>query len=156
MCVCDYQFSDEGPSEVIDRLKEMLDIDAAEKDLDTSQETAAEIIERDVLAGREEVCVCRVSALGFMISWLTNHSFNSERIQIEDTMCLSLLFSRHCFISHSNDNWVSPSKLSHNVLYKPWVLHALTPCGRDTLFHLLQSRSRFSTCDSLQGSGSRD
>lgn len=50
VCVCDYQFSDEGLSEVTDRLKEMLDIDAAEEDLDTRQETPAEIIERDVAA----------------------------------------------------------------------------------------------------------
>lgn len=96
MCVCDYQFSDEGQSEVIDRLKEMLDIDTAEEDLDTSQETPAEIIERDVWAGREEVCVCRVSALGLMISWLINHSFNSERIQIE-VPCV-LLFYFHATV----------------------------------------------------------
>ncbi|XP_039672720.1 protein odr-4 homolog [Perca fluviatilis] len=50
VCVCDYQFSDEGLSEVTDRLKEMLDIDAAEEDLDTRQETPAEITERDVAA----------------------------------------------------------------------------------------------------------
>ncbi|XP_037314387.2 protein odr-4 homolog [Pungitius pungitius] len=47
VCVCDYRFSDEGPSEVIDRLKEMLDMDAAEKDLDTRRETPAEVWERD-------------------------------------------------------------------------------------------------------------
>ncbi|KAL6104776.1 odr4 [Pungitius sinensis] len=47
VCVCDYHFSDEGPSEVIDRLKEMLDMDAAEKDLDTRRETPAEVWERD-------------------------------------------------------------------------------------------------------------
>lgn len=52
VCVCDYQYSDEGQSEVTERLKEMLDIDAAEADLDTRQETPAdqtpEIAERDV------------------------------------------------------------------------------------------------------------
>lgn len=42
ICVCDYQFSDEGPSEAIERLKEMLDIDAAEEDLETTQESMAE------------------------------------------------------------------------------------------------------------------
>ncbi|KAK2843963.1 hypothetical protein Q5P01_010622 [Channa striata] len=47
VCVCDYQFRDEGLSEVTDRLKEMLDIDAAEGDLDTRQELAAEIIDSD-------------------------------------------------------------------------------------------------------------
>ncbi|XP_061926363.1 protein odr-4 homolog isoform X2 [Entelurus aequoreus] len=41
--VCDYQFKDEDPMEVIDRLKEMLDIDAAHKDLDTQLEVAAEV-----------------------------------------------------------------------------------------------------------------
>uniref|UniRef100_A0A3P9IHE1 Protein odr-4 homolog n=1 Tax=Oryzias latipes TaxID=8090 RepID=A0A3P9IHE1_ORYLA len=41
--VCDYQFSDEGLSEIVDRLKEMLDIDTAEEDLDTTQEMTAEI-----------------------------------------------------------------------------------------------------------------
>lgn len=55
MCVCDYQFSDEGQSEVTDRLKEMLDMDAAEEDLDTRQETPAEILEKVVEAGRKEV-----------------------------------------------------------------------------------------------------
>ncbi|XP_054458299.1 protein odr-4 homolog isoform X2 [Anoplopoma fimbria] len=50
VCVCDYLFSDEGLSEVTDRLKEMLDIDAAEEDLDTRQETPAEVIERDAAA----------------------------------------------------------------------------------------------------------
>ncbi|XP_068197409.1 protein odr-4 homolog [Antennarius striatus] len=48
VCVCDYQFSDEGQSEAIERLKEMLDIDIAEEDLDTTQETPAEIQERGV------------------------------------------------------------------------------------------------------------
>ncbi|KAM6920371.1 protein odr-4 homolog isoform 2-T5 [Lycodopsis pacificus] len=50
VCVCDYRFSDEGLSEVTDRLKEMLDIDVAEKDLDTRQETPAEVLERDAAA----------------------------------------------------------------------------------------------------------
>ncbi|XP_057712482.1 protein odr-4 homolog [Corythoichthys intestinalis] len=45
LCVCDYQFNDEDPTEVIDRLKEMLDIDSSDQDLDTKQEIAAEIIE---------------------------------------------------------------------------------------------------------------
>lgn len=45
VCVCDYQFSDEGLAEVTDRLKEMLDLDAAEQDLDTKQELAAEAAE---------------------------------------------------------------------------------------------------------------
>ncbi|XP_041847953.1 protein odr-4 homolog [Melanotaenia boesemani] len=47
LCVCDYQFSDESLSEITDRLKEMLDIDAAEDDLDTRQEITAEVIESD-------------------------------------------------------------------------------------------------------------
>ncbi|XP_040000166.1 protein odr-4 homolog [Xiphias gladius] len=50
VCVCDYQFSDEGLSEVTDRLKEMLDIDAAEEDLDTRQEMTAEITESNITA----------------------------------------------------------------------------------------------------------
>lgn len=50
VCVSDYQFSDEGLPEVIDRLKEMLDIDAAEEDLDTRQEVTAEVIECNVTA----------------------------------------------------------------------------------------------------------
>lgn len=68
VCVCDYQFSDEALSEVTDRLKEMLDIDAAEEDLDTRQETPAEIPETDVAAGRERVCVCTVFTVWFMNS----------------------------------------------------------------------------------------
>ncbi|CAI5642270.1 protein odr-4 homolog isoform X2 [Oreochromis aureus] len=48
LCVCDYQFSDEDLSEVPERLKEMLDIDAAEEDLDTRQEMTVEITGCDV------------------------------------------------------------------------------------------------------------
>ncbi|XP_034071196.1 protein odr-4 homolog isoform X1 [Gymnodraco acuticeps] len=48
LCVCDYQFSDESVCEVTERLKEMLDIDAAEEDLDSSQEAPGEITEREV------------------------------------------------------------------------------------------------------------
>lgn len=58
--MCDYQFSDEGLSEVLDRLKEMLDIDAAEEDLDTKQEMTAEVIENNFTEGRQmalRVCV---------------------------------------------------------------------------------------------------
>ncbi|XP_023259816.1 protein odr-4 homolog [Seriola lalandi dorsalis] len=49
VCVCDYHFSDEGLSEVTDRLKEMLDVDAAEEDLDTKQEMTAEITEKNTI-----------------------------------------------------------------------------------------------------------
>lgn len=52
MCVCDYQFSDEDHSELTDRLKEMLDIDTSEEDLDIRQEAPSEIRERDVSAGK--------------------------------------------------------------------------------------------------------
>lgn len=45
VCVCDYQFSYEELSEATERLKEMLDIDAAEEDLDTSQEITAETVQ---------------------------------------------------------------------------------------------------------------
>uniref|UniRef100_A0A3Q2NNU2 Protein odr-4 homolog n=1 Tax=Fundulus heteroclitus TaxID=8078 RepID=A0A3Q2NNU2_FUNHE len=38
LSVCDYQFSDEGLSEMTDRFKEMLDMEAAEDDLDATQE----------------------------------------------------------------------------------------------------------------------
>uniref|UniRef100_A0A672HT94 Protein odr-4 homolog n=1 Tax=Salarias fasciatus TaxID=181472 RepID=A0A672HT94_SALFA len=55
VCVSDYQFSDEGLSEVSDRLKEMLDIDAADGDLDASQETATEITESDAV---ESIYLC--------------------------------------------------------------------------------------------------
>ncbi|XP_040911307.1 protein odr-4 homolog [Toxotes jaculatrix] len=63
VCVCDYQFSDDAPSEVTDRLKEMLDIDAAEDDLDTRQEMAAEITESSFTAGCEESTVETVEVL---------------------------------------------------------------------------------------------
>ncbi|KAG7525623.1 hypothetical protein JOB18_029512 [Solea senegalensis] len=60
LCVCDYQFSDEDLCEVTDRLKEMLDIDAAEEDLDTRQEMTADIAESRV---KEEATVETVNAL---------------------------------------------------------------------------------------------
>ncbi|XP_028283520.1 protein odr-4 homolog [Parambassis ranga] len=50
VCVCDYQFIDEGLCEVTDRLKEMLDIEAADGDLDTRQEMTPEMIKSDVTA----------------------------------------------------------------------------------------------------------
>lgn len=78
MCVCDYQFSDEGQSEVTERLKEMLDIDAAEEDLDTRQETPSEIIKEDVAAGREE-CLCTVSIMLFMVVVYKIHKHNSAQ-----------------------------------------------------------------------------
>lgn len=53
--MCDYQFSDEAQAEATDRLKEMLDLDAAEEDLDTRQEVPAEIMEEVVAAGGESV-----------------------------------------------------------------------------------------------------
>ncbi|XP_047224050.1 protein odr-4 homolog isoform X3 [Girardinichthys multiradiatus] len=50
LSVCDYQFRDEGLSEMTDRFKEMLDIDAAEEDLDATQEMIAEVIESEASA----------------------------------------------------------------------------------------------------------
>uniref|UniRef100_A0A8C6V3P6 Protein odr-4 homolog n=1 Tax=Neogobius melanostomus TaxID=47308 RepID=A0A8C6V3P6_9GOBI len=44
ICVCDYQFSDEGPAEATERLKEMLDIDAEDDDIDMSHEITPENI----------------------------------------------------------------------------------------------------------------
>ncbi|XP_037132602.1 protein odr-4 homolog [Syngnathus acus] len=49
LCVSDYKFNDEDPSEVIDRLKEMLDIETTDQNLDSKQEIAAEIIESEEL-----------------------------------------------------------------------------------------------------------
>lgn len=49
VCVCDYQFSDEGPSEATERLKEMLDLDVTEDDIDTSQETPPENIHTETI-----------------------------------------------------------------------------------------------------------
>lgn len=49
--VCDYQFSDEGLSEIVDRLKEMLGVDTAEEDLDTTQEMTAEITQGSAPTG---------------------------------------------------------------------------------------------------------
>ncbi|CAK6969429.1 protein odr-4 homolog isoform X2 [Scomber scombrus] len=57
VCVCVYQFSDEGLSEVTDRLKEMLDMDAAEQDLDTRQEITAEVIESGAASDATEPAV---------------------------------------------------------------------------------------------------
>lgn len=63
VCVCDYQFNDEGPSEVTDRLKEMLDIDAAEDDLITDEEILSEMEEKEVLAGKKEHLSCIITHL---------------------------------------------------------------------------------------------
>uniref|UniRef100_A0A3Q3DI08 Protein odr-4 homolog n=1 Tax=Hippocampus comes TaxID=109280 RepID=A0A3Q3DI08_HIPCM len=58
LCVCDYRFNDEDPSEVIDRLKEMLDVNAADQNLDTKQEIVAEIIESGESEGEELFLLC--------------------------------------------------------------------------------------------------
>lgn len=47
--VCDYQFSDEGPSEATERLKEMLDLDVTEDDIDSSQEIVPENIHTETI-----------------------------------------------------------------------------------------------------------
>ncbi|KAM4727829.1 protein odr-4 homolog isoform 2-T2 [Anableps anableps] len=54
LSVCDYQFNDEELSEMTDRFKEMLDMDAAEEDLDTTQEIIAEVIESEATAASTE------------------------------------------------------------------------------------------------------
>uniref|UniRef100_A0A087XJA1 Protein odr-4 homolog n=1 Tax=Poecilia formosa TaxID=48698 RepID=A0A087XJA1_POEFO len=53
LSVCDYQFSDEGLSEMTDRFKEMLDMDAAEEDLDATCEIIAEVIESEATEEEE-------------------------------------------------------------------------------------------------------
>lgn len=60
MSVCDYQFGDEDLSEMTSRLKEMLDIDVADQDLDTLQEITAEIIETREPAGGDRVWIYHV------------------------------------------------------------------------------------------------
>ncbi|GAA6227551.1 protein odr-4 homolog [Lates japonicus] len=60
VCVCDYQFIDEGLCELTDRLKEMLDMDAAEEDLDTRQESTLQTIHSSIT---EELSVESVDAL---------------------------------------------------------------------------------------------
>lgn len=58
LCVCDYHFSDEGLSELTDRLKEMLEVDAAEEDLDMTQEITAEVLQSDATAGGRRLLLC--------------------------------------------------------------------------------------------------
>lgn len=50
--VCEYQFIDEELGDLIERLKEMLDIDATTDKLDTKQELPAENGEKSVPTGR--------------------------------------------------------------------------------------------------------
>lgn len=50
--VCEYQFIDEELADLIERLKEMLDIDATIDKLDTKQEIPAEIGEKNVPTGK--------------------------------------------------------------------------------------------------------
>lgn len=70
MCVCDYQFSDEDQSELTDRLKEMLDVDATEEDLISNQEVQSEMVEEEAFTGVYGFCVCCCS--GFKVFTL-NH-----------------------------------------------------------------------------------
>ena len=51
MCVCDYRFSDEGPVEVVDRLKEILDLEVRQEDLDHTQEGEAVAVETQPSGG---------------------------------------------------------------------------------------------------------
>lgn len=61
LCVCDYRFNDDDPSEVIDRLKEMLDVNIADQNLDTKQEIVAEIIESGESEGEEPFLLCHIA-----------------------------------------------------------------------------------------------
>lgn len=64
VCACEYQFIDEGLADLIERLKEMLDIDATIDKLDTKQEIPAEIGERSVPPGRiHKVVLCVLKLL---------------------------------------------------------------------------------------------
>lgn len=68
MCVCDYKFIDEDLSELTDRLKEMLDIDAAEGDLISNQEVHSEIVEEEAFTGVCGLCVgCCFGFTGFTL-----------------------------------------------------------------------------------------
>lgn len=109
--MCDYQFSDEGLSEVTERLKEMLDIDAAEEDLDTRQEMTFEITGCDITPGGHRVCVCKVvfshqnliSSLGISFHFL-------------------LLLSRYCL----NGKWTHFFYIA--LFYSPGAQKNTTTC----------------------------
>lgn len=59
VCACEYQFIDEDLADLIERLKEMLDIDVTINDLDATQEIPAEIGEKSVPTGRiHKVALC--------------------------------------------------------------------------------------------------
>lgn len=96
VCVCDYQFSDESQSEVTDRLKEMLDIDAAEEDIDTRQEAPAEIMEKDAVAGRKDVClhsICHaVHDYRLYSEQILNSEFTGQKYWFSFLFLLSLDF----------------------------------------------------------------
>lgn len=68
VCACEYQFIDEGLADLIERLKEMLDIDATFDNLDTKQEIPAEIGERSVPTGRSHKVVLCVLKLQIFIA----------------------------------------------------------------------------------------
>lgn len=88
VCACEYQFVDEGLADLIERLKEMLDIDATIDDLDTTQEIPAEIGEKSVATGRIHkvafVHMCCVLNKCFLSHWLSSahvHTQTSSDIQ---------------------------------------------------------------------------
>ncbi|CAF91298.1 unnamed protein product [Tetraodon nigroviridis] len=82
VCACVYQFTDEGPADLIERLKEMLDIDVTVNDLDTTQEIPAEIGGKSVPTGRtHEVApgyVCYFYQFFFFITLVIQDSNSDE------------------------------------------------------------------------------
>lgn len=91
----------------------MLDIDAAEEDLDTRHEGLAEMRERDVSAGEEEACVCTVSRFFF-----TRNQFRF-RGHLDRSMSF-ILFSYHTVVPKLSEkitrilpNEVSEPKYAH-------------------------------------------
>lgn len=113
VCACEYQFIDEGPTDLTERLKEMLDIDVTINDLDTTPEIPAESGEKNVPTGRiHKVALC---VLGYMLHFTSFsivitliQSLNSKeflRTQVQSkSVCEVLIFQFYLLIGYTIKN----------------------------------------------------
>lgn len=84
VCACEYQFIDEGLADLIERLKEMLDIDVAINDLDTAQEIPAEIGEKSVATGRiHKVGLCVPGYVLYFYQFLFSYCIGNPLLKLK-------------------------------------------------------------------------
>lgn len=126
VCACEYQFTDEGPTDLTERLKEMLDIDVTINDLDATPEIPAESGEKNVPTGRiHKVALCVLGYIlhftSFSIVITLIQSLNSKeflRTQVQSkSVCEVLIFQFYLLIGYTIKTFVFCIYYFANIFY---------------------------------------